>query len=544
MLSLSTLKSPLARASIALTLAMLLLSSNVLPPAHAAAGDLDPSFGSGGKVTTDFSNSSDRSAAIAIQSDGKAVVAGSTVINISTQHDFALARYNSDGSLDASFGEGGKVKTDFFGLGDEAHAIAVQGDGKIIAAGISGIGTSDVVFEFNPDFALARYNSDGSLDASFGVGGKVTTDFFGFKDQIFAIALQSDGKIVAVGYASFFSVFGLARYNSDGSLDTSFGTGGKITTSFGDFSNFAHGVVIQSNGKIVVSGTAFINGFFAFALARYNSDGSLDASFGSEGKVTTDFGLRDDQSFAIALQTDGKIVVAGAADFFNKFGLARYNSDGSLDTSFGIGGKVTTAFLDASFAFAQANALIIQSNGKIIAAGAALNPGTFGDFALARYNSDGSLDASFGVGGKVTTDFFGFGDQIFAAALQGDGKIIVAGSATGVNLDFTLARYDGDGKSFDFCLQDDRNGNLFQFDSATGDYQFLNCRKQITLIGRGMVSTRFCKVELQDVKRDRNISVLANICTHAGTASVQDFSRNQTFTISDRNIFNNTCACR
>jgi uncharacterized delta-60 repeat protein len=535
----------LSRRLLVSAFAALLLSWPLTTGVRAAAGDLDPTFGSGGKITTDFSNSVDSGNATAIQSDGKIVVAGSTIINISTQHDFALARYNHDGSLDASFGSGGKVRTDFSGLGDEAFAIAIQNDGKIIAGGISGIGTSDVIGTSNPDFALARYNTDGTLDPGFGIGGKTTTDFFGFKDQIFAIAIQNDGKILAVGYASFFSKFGVARYNSDGSLDTSFGIGGKVTTEFGGFSNFAHAVAIQGNGKIVVAGTTYTN-FFKFGIARYNNDGSLDTTFGNGGKIITSFSFLDDQCFALALQTDGKIVAAGAARFFSRFGLARYNKDGSLDATFGNGGQVTTTFVDSDISFAQASAVIIQNDGKIIAAGGAVKPDTFSsDFALARYNSDGSLDASFGQAGKVTNDFFGFGDQIFAAALQNDGKIVAAGITTGgIQSDFALARYNGDGPSFDICLQDDSTGNLLQFNSTTGDYQFTRCGGSLVLGGKGSLISRGGTFTLQDYEADRRVLARVDTSVNRGTASVQIFSQATTFTITDRNTLNNTCTCR
>ena len=173
----------LATAAVALA-----LITAALPAAAAAApGDLDPTFGSGGKVTTDVGGS-DGAQAVAIQGDGKVVAAGLGNFAGPGTGDFALARYNPDGSLDTSFGSGGKVTTDFGGF-DAASAVAIQPDGKIIAAGRSGSG----------DFALARYNPDGSLDSSFGSGGKVTTDFGGF-DSAFGVALQADGKIVAAGF--------------------------------------------------------------------------------------------------------------------------------------------------------------------------------------------------------------------------------------------------------------------------------------------------------------------------------------------------------
>ena len=529
MSSLNVLKSPLSRAAIAISITMLLLSSNVLPPAHAAAGDLDPTFGGDGKVTTDFGPGQNSAEDVAIQSDGKIVVVGTA--NVGGGLEFALARYNPNGDLDTSFGNGGKVVTNFSRLVNLALAVAIQSDGKIVAAGF----TSD---PGERDFALARYNTDGSLDTSFGSGGKVTTDFFGNLDEARDVIVQSDGKIVLVGEAFLGpgdSDFALARYNTDGSLDTSFGSSGKLTSRFFGSSSIATAAIFQSDGKIVVGGS----GPVGFMVVRYNSDGSLDTSFGSSGIASSSF---LGAVFAMAMQNDGKIVVTGIGTSF-VFSTLRYNSDGSPDTGFGSGGIVNEGFSGGeSIPFGVA----IQNGDKIVVGGVTQTNTTGRDFALVRYNNDGSLDTSFGNGGKVTTDFSNSQDMASAIAVQGDGKIVAAGTAE-FNVggsDFAVARYDGGGSGFDICLQDDSNGNLLQFNPTTGDYKFSNCRKGFTLTGRGTVSVRFCKVELQDVERDRNISVLVNTCTHAGTASVRDSSRNQTFTISDRDITNNTCSCR
>jgi uncharacterized delta-60 repeat protein len=293
---------------------------------YAAAGDLDTTFGTGGKVITDFPETDDEAFAVAIQPDGKIVVAGPTVVDGAV--DFGLARYKLDGSLDVSFGTGGKVTTDFSGSQSIATAVAIQRDGKIVVAGLTDAGGV-------PDFALARYNPDGSLDPTFGTGGQVTTDFSGGNDQAFGVAIQSDGKIVVAGVATI--DFALVRYNPDGSLDTRFGTGGKVTTDFSGDSDHAHGVAIQPDGKIVVAGTA---GFAEFALARYNTDGTLDTGFRTDGKLTTDFSGGIEQAHGVAIQPDGKIVVVGVAG--EDFALARYNGDGTLDTSFSSDGKVIT----------------------------------------------------------------------------------------------------------------------------------------------------------------------------------------------------------
>ena len=408
-------------------LAALVLGAAVLVvPAQAAPGDLDPSFGSGGTVTTDFGDR-DRAAAVAIQADGKILAAGNTCCSSPGGSDFALARYNADGSLDTSFGSGGTLTTDI-GAFDFALATAIQPDGKIVAVGRTGpSGTGD--------FALARYNPNGSLDASFGSAGKVTTDFGGL-DVAYGVAIQPDGKIMVAGGGGTPGDFALARYNADGSFDTSFGMAGKVTTDFDlGLLDGAMDVALQSNGRIIAVGFTTIAGSAAFALARYNTDGSLDTSFGNGGKVTTDFG-GSDTAFAMAIQPDGMIVVVGTgAGNFGDFTLARYMTDGSLDANFGSGGKVTTDFVGPD----SANAVALQANGKIVAAGSRAN---FRDFALARYNTDGSLDASFGSGGKLTTDFGGQ-DAAFGVAIQPDGNIVLAGNG-GADFDFALARYLGD----------------------------------------------------------------------------------------------------
>ena len=408
-----------------------------LPMAEAADGDLDPSFGIGGLITTDFLNSLDEAHAVAIQSDGRIVVAGTT--SAVGDFDFALARYNPDGSLDSTFGVGGKAATDFANTDDIAFGVAIQNDGKIVV-----VGSSDTGPTFS-DFALARYNADGSLDPSFGVGGKVLTDFENAYDTAFGVAIQSDGKIVVAGRAftsATFGDFALVRYNLDGSLDSSFGLGGKVITDFADDYDQANAVTIQSDGKIVVAGFVFDGSSSSapprFGLARYDADGSLDVSFGSDGKVMTDFAREDSAALAVTLQHDGKIVAAGSAfntNTFLDFALSRYNADGSLDASFGSGGRVTTDIADN---YDEVNGVAIQSDGKIVVTGFA-GP----EFGLARYNVDGSLDVSFGAGGKVITDFEGNFDLGLGMALQADGNIVTVGRAdlSGTGTDFGLARY-------------------------------------------------------------------------------------------------------
>jgi uncharacterized delta-60 repeat protein len=426
-------------ASIVATAVMLFVGT---PRSIAAAdGDLDATFGSAGKVITDIFGRSDGANAIALQSNGKIVAAGSTT-SAAGPPDFAIARYNNDGSLDTSFGSGGRVSTDFAGRSDNATAVTVQPDGKIVVAG--GADLSATSF----DFALLRYNSDGSLDSTFGTGGKVTTDFNGGLDGVAAIALQPDGKIVVTGFATLGTAhFGLARYNPNGTLDTTFGTGGKVLTDLSGTRDIANALAIQSDGKIVAGGYTVdpVTSFLIFALARYNANGSLDSTFGSGGKVTTRvvFGDgEDDEIFGLAIQPDGRIIAAGQANFAQDFGMVRYQTDGSRDTAFGTNGVVTTdfnGFID------RASSVVLQLDGKIVLAGSAsLTTGTTaGDFALARYNPSGSLDSTFGAGGKVMTDFGGNVDIVRGIVLQSDNKIVAAGSTVNGpgSSDFALARY-------------------------------------------------------------------------------------------------------
>ena len=389
-------------------------------------GDLDTTFGTGGKVTTQFGTSQSEAAAVVLQSDGKFVAAGYSFNG--TNSDIALARYNANGSLDTTFGTGGIVTTDIGNVDNASFALAIQpADGKLIAAGSSINGTND-------DFAVVRYNTNGTLDNTFGTGGIVTTNFAGNSfDYIEAVALQPDGKIVAAG--SLFNgssfLFALARYNTNGTLDDTFGTGGRVTTSFTNVDDLARAMVLQPDGKIIVAGEADTD----IVVARYNSNGTLDTTFDGDGKAITSIGLFN-AAYDVALQPDGKIVIAGEAGDGNNsdFVAARYESTGSLDLTFDGDGIVTTPIGSSN---EIATAISLQSNGKIIVGGFSFNGGN-DDFALVRYNSNGTLDSSFGTGGKVTTDFSSSNDYALALAIQADSRVIVVGSS---NTNFAAAAY-------------------------------------------------------------------------------------------------------
>ena len=348
------------------------------------------------------------------------------------------------GDLDLTFGTGGKIITDFDGRPADARDVLVQSDGKLVVAGYTTNSSS------TSDLALIRYNMDGSLDPSFGTGGKVTTNFNGNSGFGYSMIQQSDGKLVVASSTTNSSStydFALIRYESNGSLDPSFGEGGKVTTNFNGNAGYAYSVTQQSDGKLVVAGYTFTSssGIYNFALSRYESNGSLDLTFGEGGKVTTGFNGLYDSGCSVTQQRDGKLVVAGYAGYaINSggnnidFALSRYESNGSLDLTFGKGGKVTTDFYgNADYAYSMTE----QRDGKLVVAGVATNFSIGGDnFALSRYNIDGSLDPSFGTGGKVTTDFAGGDDRAYSVAIQPNGNIILAGTSDGK---FALARYLG-----------------------------------------------------------------------------------------------------
>jgi uncharacterized delta-60 repeat protein len=405
-------------------------------PAYAAAGDLDPGFARTGAALLDFSDTSDYAMAVKVQADGRIVVAGET--GVYPLFHSGLARYNANGKLDRSFGTGGKITAALDSRGDLVTAVTFQSDGKILAAG------SVIQNNSTLAFVLGRFNLDGTLDQTFGNNGSVEATFGDPSAEGNDVLLQTDGKIIVVGFTGVGSYadnnnFALVRYNPDGTLDQTFGTGGKIVTAFAG-SSMATSAVLQSDGRFVVAGTC-TSGTHEFCLARYNADGSLDSTFGSFGEVMTKVGTGDAFSFGSVLQADGNIVLSGYSSTSqgHDYTLVRYNSNGTLDTTFGNGGVVATDFSGGTDDIAYA--LAAQRDGKLVAVGFT---GTYPalNFAVARYSSAGQLDQSFGTGGKVITDF-GNSDDGYAVTIQSNGRIVAAGAAirTASTFDFAVARY-------------------------------------------------------------------------------------------------------
>jgi uncharacterized delta-60 repeat protein len=425
-------------------------------PALAMAGDLDLSFGSSGTVITNFTGTGlfergEYISSVALQSDGKIVTAGYAL------GQFALARYNEDGSLDSSFGTEGKVTTSFFNVGVNvlagafASAVMIQPDGRIVAAGTAQ--RADQI----QDFAVARYQANGTLDPAFGSGGKVTMGLAAGTDVTASCAaLQADGKVIVggSGYNGSQPNFALARFDADGSPDLKFNGGQIILTDFpGLGTQFGSSLVVQPDGSILMVGGTFFDLVGPAALARYTPDGTLDPTFGDGGRVATSLSNGINLSAAV-LRADGKIVVVGNGGTFMtglQLLLLQYNRDGSLDTTFGSGG---VARLPLPFSVGYATAL--QPDGKILAAGARQVSGSTRHFLLARFDSDGLLDPTFGAGGIVANTAFLGTEFARAIVLQPDGRVILAGSTTDESLPFNsyfaLARYKGDVSGPDFGL--------------------------------------------------------------------------------------------
>ncbi|WP_369777288.1 calcium-binding protein [Streptomyces sp. R33] len=399
--------------------------------AAAAPGDPDPAFGSDGRVVTSFPGFAEGHD-IARQADGKLVVVGQS------EGGFALARYGTNGSLDPAFAGDGTVTSDFGGGSHSANAVAIQpSDGKIVVAG-----TTEVIAEEGGGccfFSVARYNPDGSPDTGFGDDGLVRVDEFGGSADGADVAVQPDGKIIAAGKGGG-GGFALVRLDTGGNLDPSLGGDGAVVAGFTpaspqDAGGIARGMALQPDGKILSVGYVG-NTAFDIGVARYLPNGSLDPAFSGDGMVTADFGGTEFGN-AVAVQPDGKIVAAGSRD--TGVALLRYNANGSPDTGFGTGGRTSVSFPGDR---GTANAMALQQNGKIVLAGQADDPNSSeaNDFGLVRFNANGTVDTGFGGDGFVVTGFGDF-DEARGVLVQPDGNIVAAGYGAGHA--FALARYEG-----------------------------------------------------------------------------------------------------
>jgi len=448
-------------------------------------GTLDTNFGVNGLVTTDigaFTSEGPHSTysflnGLAIQTDGKIIGGGQVQVN--EQILICLARYNTDGTLDTNFGpnKSGVVITDIgaiLGLPGKdcaIDAIILQPDGKIVACG-------GFTLNVQGTLGLVRYNVDGTLDKNFGIKGVVVSPDFTLTNNANVLQLQNDGKIIICGVnnPSSAGIFAVTRYNSDGSIDNLFGTNGVVTTNFGP-NCFATGVAIYAN-KIIAGGKSIVNNIVHYVLAKYNSDGSPDSSFGTGGTIDKILTPSQISIETITIQSDGKIVTVGnSITAGDTFFLTRLNIDGTFDTNFGTNGIAGEKFgIDFEGAINTPNSLLVQSDGKIFSGGVSDAIDFNNDFLLAKYNSNGSLDKTFGRNvsvffvpgnnGVSDIDFktvlkilSGASNCINAVATQSNGQIVVIGFSDGEdpNYDFSAYNYNPDGTvnaNISFTTQD------------------------------------------------------------------------------------------
>ncbi|HEU4434712.1 MAG TPA: hypothetical protein VFR51_15110 [Pyrinomonadaceae bacterium] len=393
--------------------------SRLAPPALTAVlgpGDLDPTFGSNGKVTT---NLPAPLGSAVLQSDGKILAAGFDQTN-----PCFVVRYKSDGTPDPTFGSANGKQTTPFTV--SPNAMAVQSDGKIIVAGRGEV-------NLQHSLAVFRLNPDGSTDTTFGSGGLVITNF-SEESRADDLAVLADGKILVAGEVFIDNSFLLIRLNTNGTLDASFGTGGIARPKMGPSAigaAAAHAIAIQPDLKIVAVGFAEQS----WAIARFHPNGQLDEDFSNDGKILLNFDVGTEKASDVVLQSDGKIVVAGfrAGTFGPNTVVVRLNSDGTPDVTFGSGANGVVQPVQG---VNRATSVVMEASGKILIAGSTtvLSPS---DFILMRLSTDGSIDTSFGTSGIVLTDFGG-SDDATKLMLQPDGKVVAAGST---NAGFALARY-------------------------------------------------------------------------------------------------------
>ncbi|MEK8180463.1 T9SS type A sorting domain-containing protein [Flavobacterium buctense] len=340
-------------------------------------GSFDDTFGTSGKVTTTYGTEGFEAVSGALQSDGKIIVIGTSFINSSLgTAQVAVVRYNTDGTLDTSFDADGIVLTQISTSNEDfGKTVKIQPDGKILLAVQSRI-------DFNRDFVLVRYNSDGSLDTTFDSDGIARTNL-PTQEAIYDIALQNDGKIIATGYiANTNDDLRVARYNGNGSLDTTFGTNGFFTYDFASNHNYGASVAVTSDNKIIIGGRYQNTSFFSPFVAKLNSNGTFDASFDSDGILilTTDESISD-----VAIQSDDKIITFGTSN--SKFGVWKLNSNGTFDTTFGNNGKAEI-LVNTILSFGNGGTL--QADGKIVMIGLTFES-QFMKYGVVRLNNNAPL---------------------------------------------------------------------------------------------------------------------------------------------------------
>jgi len=380
----------------------------------------DASFGLNGIVISDFNNTNDQAVALGIQSNQKIILAGTTIINDNT--NFLMIRYNTDGTIDTSFGinSNGRVVTDINNKQNILYNILILNDDKIILCG-----------KTLTDITLVKYNENGIIDTTFGTNGMVITNILSSEIQAYSINIQNDNKIIVGGtiFTNNYSrtYFFIIRYNTNGTIDTSFANGnGYNTFLFSGTVNKAYDLSIQNDNKILMCGITLFNSQYDLALLRINSNGIIDTTFGINGKITTNISIFE-SLFSLTLQSDGKIIVAGETlndNYDTDICVIRYLSNGIIDTTFGNNGIVITNLNNTNNDTSKT--VVIQQLDKIIVAGYTYNE-IYYSIALVRYNTNGTLDKNFGLNGIFITNIDTNDTYSYALKIQSDDKILIGG---------------------------------------------------------------------------------------------------------------------
>ena len=463
---------------------------------NAQSGVLDPSFGNNGIVLTEISPNNNYGEAVAVQADGKIVVAG--YAGAPATYRMAVARYNTDGSLDNSFGSNGTLNFQVGAAKSYVTAMKIQADGKIVLAGYTWDNVSG-------DMALVRLNQDGSFDNSFGNNGITIIDAGG-NEIAEAMTILDDGKILLAGNND--DSFSIARFNTDGSLDSSFGANGWSIIMFDQGGSFVKDLAMQDDGKVLLAGFLFnaTNFIYEMAAARINVDGSSDNSFGTNGKVHFNIGNGNDFAEGIAVQADGKIVLGGHKWIANAqqrhdFAAVRLNTNGEFDTSYGNGGVATAQIVDGANYTRQ---MLLQPDNKAVLVGFTVLNGVY-DIAMVRFDTDGNLDSTFGTDGMVSTDIDTREDYANAITLQADDKILLTGYSYTPAGDASIfvARYNnaplsiGDNLALEFRVYPNPTSDqlTLELNDASSTYQI----EIFDILGKKVISSEIQKVGTIDV---------------------------------------------
>ena len=404
---------------------------------QAQSGDFDPTFNGNGVVIGNYTEDNNSADAMAIQADGKILVSGGT--GIASNIQIGVSRFNTDGSLDTTFGNDGVTIISSGWVKSFVYDMEVQPDGKIVLAGYRWNNTTG-------DFLMVRLNEDGSMDDSFGTNGIAIIDD-GETEVAESFTILPDGKFIISGYVH--DDFTMVRINHDGSVDTTFGNNGWVRTEFDEGSSFSFETTVNADGRIVLGGMALgYDNVYKYAAAAYHADGTLDTSFGTNGKVVFNVGDSNDFGISLIQLEDGKILFGGHSYYGYsplryELAVVKLNADGSFDTSYGNNGVFKARLVENGESYFAD--MVLQPDGKLVITGTANESGVY-SYGITRVTADGQLDTTFGENGKVVSYIDINDSESFNIALQTDGKILVSGDTYPQNntAQFFIARYLND----------------------------------------------------------------------------------------------------